>query len=326
MKVGQKRDQGRITRLVAGGPNAIAVTNGIVGDEWTLWIVQTALNSGLTQYNEWLHAGPISSSVLTARLDRLVDTDIMERERYSDRPPRHHYRLTARGRQMWPILLTMWAWERRWVNTPDEHLPQMRHTKCGNIFDPQLRCDACDGPVDVREVRGTLGPSGEWARSIPSAATRRRSHHGQRPPELINQTMALIGNRWSAALIGAALLGATRFGEFQSRMGAPPTIVADRLRTFCDLGVLAAKPNPGRPDWTVYRLTDKGRDFYPTVACMVEWGQRWFSAPEGPALRVKHTVCGRTLHVRLACDHCGERLRGSTVAVVRGAPDTEQRR
>jgi DNA-binding HxlR family transcriptional regulator len=274
---------------------------------------------GITQYNEWLRAGPISSSVLTARLTRLVETDVMERVPYGSHPPRHDYRLTARGRQMWPILLTMWAWEQAWVNDPAEHLPQMRHTTCGAIFAPVMVCDACDQQVSPREILSRMGPSGGWQRSIPAAATRRRSHTGSRPVEMIDQTMALIGNRWSTALIGAAFMGATRFGEFEQRMGAPPTIVAERIRTFVDIGILTPSPNPQRPDWTVYRLTDKGRAFFPVVAAVLEWGQRWFHAPEGPAIRLEHRQCRRTFHPRLMCDQCQQRLRGHSVQVVRSS-------
>ena len=308
----------RVTVLEPGGPNAIAVTNGIVGDEWTLWIVQMALNAGLTQYNEWLRAGPISSAVLTARLGRLVEAEIMERVAYQDNPPRHEYRLTKRGREMWPILLTMWAWEQRWVNLPEENLPLMRHTACGEVFAPLLVCDACGEHTHARDVRARFGPSGSWERSIPSAVTRRRAHSGARPTELVTQSMALLGNRWSAALVGACFLGATRFGEFEQRMGAPPTIVAERLRTFCNLGILEPTPNAQRPSWVVYHLTDKGRAFFPVVACLIEWGQRWYQAPEGPALRSVHLACGRAFHPRLVCDQCDQRLRGASVQVVRG--------
>lgn len=307
---------GGITHLEAGGPNAIAVANGILGDEWTLWIVQLALN-GMTQYNEWQRSGPISSSMLTARLARLVECDIMDRVTYNARPPRHEYRLTARGRQMWPILLTMWAWEQEWVNDPSENLPEMRHTKCGEIFAPVLVCDACDREVAARDVEGHFGPSGGWERSIPSASTRRRSHSGARPTELVGQTMMLMGNRWSAAMLGAAFLGASRFGEFEQRMCAPPTVVAERLRTFCELGVLTQTPNPKRPDWVVYHLSEKGRAFFPVIALAVEWGQRWFHAPEGPALRMEHRRCARTFHPRLICSQCEVRLRGSSVQTVR---------
>lgn len=309
----------RPTVLAPGGPNAIAVANGIVSDEWTLWIVQMAMNSKLTQYNDWLRAGPISSSVLTARLNRLVDNGIMDRVRYTAHPPRHHYRLTARGRQMWPILLTMWAWEREWVDDPSENLPKMRHTRCGKTFSPVVVCEACGEHVEARDVVGRFGPSGGWDRSVPVAATRRRAHSGHRPTEVVTQTMSLVGNRWSATLLGAAFLGATRFGEFEQRMMAPPTIVADRLRTFTELGILTPSPNPQRPDWVVYHLTPKGRAFFPVLACVLEWGQRWFSSPEGPALKLTHSGCGRAFHAQLECNKCHERLRGASVQVVRPA-------
>ncbi|TWP48466.1 helix-turn-helix transcriptional regulator [Lentzea tibetensis] len=302
---------GRVTPLEAGGPNAIAVSNGIVGDEWTLWIVQQAMTEGLTQFGEWLGAGPISTAVLTARLNRLVQADVLQHG-LNDKG-RKDYRLTRRGRQMWPILLSMWAWEQRWV--PGENLPEMRHSKCGEVFSPLLCCEACDEVTEAKDVRGRFGPSGGWERSIPTGVTRRRAHSGARPTELVPQTMALIGNRWSTALVGAAFLGATRFGEFEQRMGAPPTVVADRLRTFCDIGVLVATPNPQRP---VYHLTEKGRSFFPVVATVVEWGHRWFQAPEGPALRLTHTGCGRAFHPRLRCGECSDRLRGTSVQVVRG--------
>jgi DNA-binding HxlR family transcriptional regulator len=300
-----------VTVLDEGGPNSIAVAGGIVGDEWTLWIVQMSL-AGLSQYNEYLHAGPISSAVLTARLARLVEADVLERVRDHARPPRHHYRLTERGRQMWPILLTMWEWERTWVDDPTERLPEMRHLTCEALFTPVLVCEACDQEVVARDVSGGFGPSGGWARSIPPATTRRRAHSGSRPDELVVQTMAVIGNRWSTALLGAAFLGATRFGEFEQRMGAPPTIVAERLRSFCDIGVLEQTP-PAQG----YRLTRKGRAFFPVMASILEWSQQWFVSPEGPALRLEHA--GHTFHPRLKCSTCHELLRGATVEIVREA-------
>lgn len=60
----------------------------------------------------------------------------------------------------------------------------------------------------------------------------------------------------------------------------------------------------------------------PVVASTIDWGQRWFVAPEGPALKLVHRECGRAFHPRLICDQCGERLRGASVQVVRSA--TEQ--
>jgi DNA-binding HxlR family transcriptional regulator len=322
MELGTPASAGQVTMLDQDGPNSIAVALGIVGDEWTLWIVEMALQ-GVTRYGEWLRAGPISSAVLTARLARLVEAGVVERTPRASDGGRPDYQPTERARQMWPILLTMWSWEQVWVDDPSEHLPQMRHTTCDAVFRPVLLCDACDEPAVAHDVAGRFGPSGGWPRSVPVAATRRRQHSGHRPVELVDQTMALIGNRWSAALLGAAFMGAQRFGEFEQSMGAPPKIVAERLRTFTELGVLASSPNPQRPDWVVYQLTDKGRAFFPVMASIFEWGQRWFRSPDGVALRLTHSGCGRAFHPRLRCSECRERLRGRTVAIVRTAESVQ---
>ncbi|WP_237658156.1 MKRN2 opposite strand protein [Rhodococcus ruber] len=52
-----------------------------------------------------------------------------------------------------------------------------------------------------------------------------------------------------------------------------------------------------------------------TVACMIDWGLRWFRAPEGPAIVLCHRECDHTFTPVLTCSHCGERLRASTVSI-----------
>jgi DNA-binding HxlR family transcriptional regulator len=131
----------------------------------------------------------------------------------------------------------------------------------------------------------------------------------------VPQTIELIGNRWSAAALAAAFLGARRFTDMLVMMGAPPTIVSDRLRTFCQMGVLetvVAKAGSGRAE---YRLTDKGRAFFPHVMVMLDWGDRWFRAPEGPATLLSHTTCGGEFHPVLNCSACGRELHGSQIQV-----------
>jgi DNA-binding HxlR family transcriptional regulator len=287
------------------------VTLGLIGDEWTLLILRHAA-TGVRRYNDWLDLLAISHAVLTNRLARLTEAGLLVKVAYQDRPARHEYRMTERGRSIWPILVSIWAWELTWVEGHPEPLPRMRHRRCGREFLPRVHCGVCLQPVAPHEIVGRFGPSGSWERSVPAATTRRRSTGSA---GLFPQTVALLGNRWSAALLGAAFLGARRFTEFEQRLGAPPSVVAERLRTFCDLGVLA--PDPDRN----YRLTAKGRAFFPVVMCAVDWGQRWFAAPEGPALVYHHTGCpdevasGRN-SVRLACDRCGEVLRGADIEVV----------
>jgi hypothetical protein len=74
-----------------------------------------------------------------------------------------------------------------------------------------------------------------------------------------------------------------------------------------------------------YRLTPKGSAFFPAVATLVAWGERWHPAPDGPALNARHSSCAAEFVPTLRCSCCGELLRRSDVAIeppavpVRGA-------
>jgi DNA-binding HxlR family transcriptional regulator len=313
-EVRSARRRTRYSRLEPGGPNAFAITLGLLGDAWNLQIINQAL-WGASRYSEWMSQDQMSNSVLAPRLVKLTETGIFDRVAYQQRPMRHEYRLTARGRATWPILLTMWAWERQWAPNPESGLLPLVHTCCGHPLVPELSCAACGQPAVLRDISAREGPSGGWSRSVPAAATRRRSSEPGRSFELLPHTMELIGNRWSAALLGASMLGAHHYGEFVERLSAPPAIVADRLRTFCAEGVLEQAPDSVRPQLLTYHLTDKGRAFFPVVTCLIEWGQHWFRAPEGAAMYYRHNLCRRSFRSQLSCSQCGEQLYGRDIAL-----------
>jgi DNA-binding HxlR family transcriptional regulator len=291
--------------------NSDAIALGLIGDEWNLAIVRLALTGGVRRYKDFRDRLGIANSVLSARLRRLTEAGVFTRVQYSSAPARYDYELTRRGRDLWKVLLTVWAWEAEWVAEHTEPLPLARHAGCGSTITPVLRCRACGGPAGLRDVHAAIGPSGGFERSSPRGGTRRRH---QVVPGLVPQTIELIGNRWSAAALAAALFGARRFTDMLTMTGAPPAIVADRLRVFCSMGVLetVARPGSGR---TEYRLTDKGRAFFPHVMMMLEWGNRWFRSPAGPATLLTHAACGSEFHPVLHCSACQGELRGADVAV-----------
>jgi DNA-binding HxlR family transcriptional regulator len=126
--------------------------------------------------------------------------------------------------------------------------------------------------------------------------------------------MHVFGNRWAAALILAAFLGTTRFNEFQSQLGIPPSTLAERLQTFCAIGVLAVSPIDEGSQREEYLLTEKGRAAFPVLVLLLNWAQRWFHAPEGPAIILTHNDCGAGFQAELACDQCFETLSGKRIA------------
>lgn len=295
---------------------------GLLGDEWSLLIVRHAF-IGATRYVDFKQRLAISDSVLTARLAALVDGGVLRRVR-STVAGRHEYVLSRSGLDLWQLLLGIWSWEQEHVDGQASRLPQMVHAGCGRRFRPVLCCAACATAAAVDDVEATFGPSGSFARSLPAGRNRRRPSGARSSsaaastaegPDMFPETMAIIGSRWSSATLGAAFLGATRFSEFERLLGAPPNIVADRLRSFVELGVLDQPRGTDGPDRSSYRLTVKGRALFGVAASLLAWGERWLPAPDGPAIVAVHRACGQAFRPELACGECRRMLRRDEVGI-----------
>lgn len=133
----------------------------------------------------------------------------------------------------------------------------------------------------------------------------------------VAQGLEVVGEWWTLLIVRDALFGVTRFDDFQSRLGIARNILDRRLRHLVAEGVMervAYQDSPPRYD---YRLTAKGRDLWPVVTALREWGDRW-AAPHGAPVEMLHTPCGHTTHVVPTCGACGERLAPSDLRPVDG--------
>ncbi|MEV7510801.1 winged helix-turn-helix transcriptional regulator [Streptomyces sp. NPDC090085] len=93
---------------------SIAQALDVVGDWWTLLIVRDAAR-GLHRFDELQRELGVSRKVLAERLKLLVEAGVLSREPYQDRPVRHEYRLTPRGRALLPVLVALQDWGDTWV-------------------------------------------------------------------------------------------------------------------------------------------------------------------------------------------------------------------
>ncbi len=83
-----------------------------VGEWWSFLILRDAF-AGMTRFDEFQKSLGIAPTMLVRRLHALVEGGLLEKHRYSVRPPRDEYRLTARGREFRPVLIVMLAWGNR---------------------------------------------------------------------------------------------------------------------------------------------------------------------------------------------------------------------
>jgi DNA-binding HxlR family transcriptional regulator len=125
-------------------------------------------------------------------------------------------------------------------------------------------------------------------------------------PCSIARTVDLIGDWWTPLVLREAFLGVRRFDDFQRNLGIGRNILTQRLHRLVDEGMLERRPYQDRPLRHEYVLTAKGRDFYPVLAAMMAWGDRWLAGEEGPPVVLRHAPCGHELHAEVVCSHCHE--------------------
>jgi DNA-binding HxlR family transcriptional regulator len=104
---------------------SIARTLEIVGERWTLLIIRDAF-LGRSRFDEFQESLGIARNVLTDRLNRLVEERILERQRYSERPPRDEYVLTEKGRELRLALTGLRQWGDRYLSEQPPRLLQRR--------------------------------------------------------------------------------------------------------------------------------------------------------------------------------------------------------
>lgn len=134
----------------------------------------------------------------------------------------------------------------------------------------------------------------------------------------IAQCLEIVGEWWSMLIIRDTFMGVTRFEDFQRRLGISRNILRDRLSSLVDAGVLTRVEYSEHPPRFDYKLTQKGRDLWPIVTAMRQWGDQ-YAAPNGPPVEVVHKWCGKVMHVEMVCDQCGEGVSAHDVKGVVGA-------
>ncbi|HRD99709.1 MAG TPA: helix-turn-helix domain-containing protein [Ilumatobacteraceae bacterium] len=123
----------------------------------------------------------------------------------------------------------------------------------------------------------------------------------------VAQCLEVVGEWWSLLIVRDAFLGVRRFDDFQRRLGIARNVLNERLRTLVDAGVFDRVQYHDRPPRFEYRLTERGRDLWPVITAMRQWGDKW-AAPEGPPLQLRHATCGHVANAVTVCSECGEPL------------------
>jgi DNA-binding HxlR family transcriptional regulator len=111
------------------------------------------------------------------------------------------------------------------------------------------------------------------------------------------RALEVVGERWTLLILrDAAFAGSRRYSDFQS-LGISTNVLKTRLERLVEVGLMRHTDGD-------YVLTEKGRDFVPTLMALTQWGDKW-NAPDGRPIIYTHESCGGEVSIAMVCDHDG---------------------
>lgn len=145
---------------------SVARALSIVGDRWSLLVLRDAF-LGLRRFEDFQRDLGTTRHRLADRLKKLVAHRILERVRYQQHPPRFEYRLTEKGRDLYPVIVSLTRWGDRWMAGTAGPPIELVHKSCGRATMPTLACPECGEKVGARDMIARAGPALRQRRPIP---------------------------------------------------------------------------------------------------------------------------------------------------------------
>jgi DNA-binding HxlR family transcriptional regulator len=128
-----------------------------VGEWWSILVLRDAF-AGMTRFDEFRKNLNIAPNILTRRLTALVDAGLLERRLYCERPPRHEYVLTERGRDFRPVLISLQTWGNRHF-APEGLSVMLVDARTGTPAQPILVDRVTGQPITDATHKNAAGPA-----------------------------------------------------------------------------------------------------------------------------------------------------------------------
>ncbi len=128
-----------------------------VGEWWSLLIVREC-TQGTTRFDEFQSELGIARNVLTARLERLIELDILERYPLAERANTFGYRLTEKGTELYPVLVALMQWGDRWLSPNGKASVELIDNASGKPVQPVGVHGKNGRKLSFHDVRFAPGP------------------------------------------------------------------------------------------------------------------------------------------------------------------------
>ncbi|WP_114520903.1 helix-turn-helix domain-containing protein [Altererythrobacter sp. ZODW24] len=276
----------------------------VLGDVPTLLILES-IWLGDSRFEKIKTRTCLSKPLIAQRLKTLAVNGVIGRHLYCEKPPRYEYRLTEKGRALFPVTMMLFRWEKAW--SPDSALLAMElsHKECGRVSMPEPMCSHCQQIVAPQDIEWREGPG---LGMMEPDYTRRRQHRNRQAIaenlSLFTASAELLGDRWAGLAMRAVFTGLHKFDRILEDSGMASNILSDRLAWLVEHGFLRAALYQTGPDRFAYHATEKSLDYLPVLLVLQRWGDCYYGSEEGPPVILHHKVCGAKLDIYAGCQNC----------------------
>lgn len=126
-----------------------------IGDRWTLLLVRDAI-MGAKKFEEYLERSGAARNIVTDRLNKLCIAGILEKHLYQEKPDRFEYRLTDKGKDLYPVLIGLLAWGDKWHSDGGGPPIELTHRACAKVTRAIPHCSECSEPMEFGSTRTHL--------------------------------------------------------------------------------------------------------------------------------------------------------------------------
>jgi len=147
---------------------SIARALSVVGDRWTMMVLREAFMR-TRRFEDFQARTGAPRQILSERLKSLVDDGVLERRKYSERPDRYEYRLTEKGLDLYPVVVSLLRWGDRWMTDRKGAPVALRPRDCGHLMHPELACPECGEWLEARDIEALRSPDYAATGTSPAA-------------------------------------------------------------------------------------------------------------------------------------------------------------
>lgn len=300
-----RKSQARSFRGDRITPGSLNRALAVIGDSWALLILKEAF-LGTRRFQDFQSRLGISRQTLMLRLNHLTEHAIFYKSRAQYEKVVFEYRLTPKGADLYPFILMVWRLHRRWRLGGSILPAKLYHRLCGHSLEVHLYCGACKEALDA-EIQFEPGPGQAEAMTESRRKTRIVNDLEALGPNFL--ASVVLGDGWCVLVLNAILRGLEHFEEIQEALQISSNVLSFRLKTLLSLELLTQEQSDQDKRKLRYQATRKGRDVFPMIISLIQWGDRWLAGSTGPPDLLTHVKCGRILEPVIFCNHCWIQLR-----------------